>query len=212
MYRLLYSIPIWVAMFLLMTLVSLLGLVLIPVAVLFQAYIATGPGEYGHDKYAFTWPFMNLLYGNYTDGIAAGWQYKNMGSVPLQILYWSAIRNSANGLRTAPYLSCRIDPSRVRFKGSITSDDGSRLLTPYGVEQTRRYDRKPYEDQWYFAWQGLYSCIYVVRNWGPFGRRRLWVGFKLFPTDIFGLKPTDYRARGAGFARQWRRLDDPNKT
>lgn len=33
-----------------------------------------------------------------------------------------------------------------------------------------------------------------------------WIGWKIYPHDILGMDPTDYRFEGAGFATQFKRI------
>jgi hypothetical protein len=151
----------------------ILGYIFIPIAVACRAYLIVGKTNHGGDRYDFTWDWLNNVWGNWEDGVAEGWQYKDTGSVPKQILWWSIIRNPANNLRTVPYLSFILDKAKVR---SIEFDNGS-----------------------YFAWHGLYSCIYL-----RLGRKELWVGWKLRPQ--YALPDTvipGYLTRGVGFAMQF---------
>ncbi len=184
MYRLIWAIPTWVLMTALYVVLILVGWVVVPLVVLCAAY-ATTDGKSFH----FTWPLM-WLWDNYEDGIAAGRQYKDCGALWKQIIYWSCIRNPVNNLRIAKYLSCKIDPKKIGYKGG-----------PHN--HPLRFDKKPPSEEWFFAWQGIYTCL-----WWQFGFRgkirRLWLGWKLYPEDIYGLSENSYRKHGAGFALQFK--------
>lgn len=195
MYRLILAIPIYLTfIFLIFLPLVLLGWILIPLAVLFKAYKAIpmlglldGNGDPRVD-YHFTWKFMHV-WDNWEDGIAAGKQYKNMGSIPKQIIYWSCIRNPVNNLRIIPYLSCKIDPTKVNYIGG-----------PH--KSMEAFDKKPPVPEWFFAWQGIYSNIFW--QFKLFGKlRRLWIGWKIFPSDILRTE-FGYRKNGAGFAIQFK--------
>lgn len=180
MIRLIYAIPTWILFTGLYIILILAGWLAVPIAVVFKAYRETV------GKHHFTWPIM-YIWDNYEDGIAAGRQYKDYGALWKQIIYWSCLRNPVNNLRIVPILSCQIEPSKVRFVGSFTGQD------------IYKYDTKI--PHWFFAWQGLYSNLYIHFMLG--GKlRRLWIGWKIFPTDIYGVTP--YRAKGAGFALQFK--------
>jgi hypothetical protein len=162
-----------------------MGFVLIPIATICRAY--TQEASYAKDgslryKYHFRWKFM-FLWDNYEDGICAGWQYYNTGNIGLQIIYWSCWRNPVNNLRITPILSCKIEPWRVGYEGNL--------------KNLYQYDTKI--PQWFFAWHGVYTNFYWQFMFK--GKlRRFWIGWKIFPTDIYGV--TEYRRHGAGFAVQ----------
>lgn len=218
MWRLIYGIPSWILFELLNIPLIILGWVLIPIAAACKAYkpdldfvMSYGdlPGvtAKGDDvKYHFTWPFM-FLWDNYEDGIANDtyWKAPNMF---LQIVYWSANRNPTNNLRIVPYLSCKLNPEKIGFRGSfISSDFDATDPVPemaatrfaYKLATVNKYDTKI--PQWFFAWQGFYTNFYWQFNLG--GKlRRFWIGWKIYPTTIY--KIPEYQKNGAGFALQWK--------
>lgn len=168
----------------------LLGYLTVPFALLCRAH-RIEKSKY-NDKFihVFTWPIM-LPWQNQEDGFY-NTNYFDYGFT-LSSLMWTCVRNPVNGLRETPYLSCKIDPKRVKFRGTF-GDSDQKYLNQLAVKQ---YDTKV--PHWFFAWQGLYSCIYWQFN--LFGElRRLWIGWKVYPTDIYGVTP--YRRYGAGFGTQ----------
>jgi hypothetical protein len=157
----------------------ILGLVLVPIAAACMAYHRI----YLTNVWHFNWRLM-WLWDNYEDGIAND-TYIKFNSMFMRIVYWSAIRNPSNNLRLVPYLSCQVNPLKVKFVGSLN--------------KITEYDSKT--PQWFICWQGLYSCWYYQFMLG--GKlRRIWIGWKIYPTDIYGV--TEYRKRGAGFATQFK--------
>ena len=184
MWRLIYSVPLWVIFFLFRTLLIAFGWILIPLAAACKAYTVH------HDEnkkakgenpivYHFSWKWM-WIYDNWEDGIAND-MYEKKDSLFKQILYWSAMRNPVNNLRLVKYLSCSIEPKKVRWVGSKKPVD--------------HFDIKPQVPEWFFAWHGVYVCIWWQYRF--FGLRRLWVGWKIFPSDT--IKVTGHRVKGAGF-------------
>lgn len=132
------------------------------------------------------------LWGNDEDGVDGlrggapaqqWWADKTVTWSPQKrIFVWAALRNPVDGLRWVPLLNPRIEPERVRFVGM---------------------DHKPAKGEggWYFAWQGLYSCIRFETK-----TRRFWLGWKLSPDDRFGVAPDDARAIRCDFAMQLKRI------
>ncbi len=202
----LLRVALWPPMVLLILLLILLGWIVIPIAVLFEAYAITGVTNHGGDKWGFTWRWVDYIFGNREDGICEGWQYrKKRHSVPNQIIYWSCLRNPAGGLRWIPYLSCKIKSHEVYFFGSFCKfqpehHETEVHLNTFWQSQIERYDTR--ESQWFFAYCGWYSNFFWQFN--LFGIRRLWIGWKIMPADIYEVSA--YRREGAGFALQFKRV------
>lgn len=190
MIRLLYSIPLWIIFATLRALLILLGWVVVPVAVLFGGYESyEGQDGAGNPRtqYRFTWRWM-WLWDNWEDGIAND-TYWDAPNLPMQIVYWTCLRNPVNNLRIVPYLSLKIEPDRVNWVGTD--------------KPAEEFDRSPAGPEWFFCWHGIYSCIWIQF---PMFKSiwRLWLGWKLFPYDEHGV--TGHRFFGAGFATQFKRL------
>lgn len=188
--RLLLSLPLWLAFLALRTLLILVGWIVVPISAALGAYEkyqgADGVGT-PRDQYRFTWRWM-WLWDNQEDGIAND-TYVKFDSMFMRIVYWSCFRNPVNNLRYVPLLSCKIDPSDVYFIGS--------------KDLALSYDKKPAEVEWFYAWHGVYSNIWVqFEMFG--GIWRFWLGWKIFPSDMYGV--STYRKDGAGFAIQFKRL------
>lgn len=135
----------------------------------------------------WAWPWNNAEDG--VDGLRGGaveqqwWADKTSGmSSARRIWMWAAVRNPVDSLRFVPVINPKIDSARVRFVGM---------------------DHEPAKGEggWYFAWQGLYSCIrYETKSW------RLWLGWKLKPQDAAGVRPDDPRSIRCDFAMQLKRI------
>ena len=201
MWRLIYSIPVWIAfVFLVFIPLLLLGYIMVPIALLFKAY------RYEHDEekfnkgenpivWHFTWPIM-FAWDNWEDGIANETYFKE-DSFFMQVIRWSCIRNPVNNLRIVPYLACKVNPKKIGFVGSKGSSYEIGLVRVANEIKNYR-DKTP---QWYFAWHGFYTCIFIQYNTKK-GVKRFWLGWKIVPYDIYGISHT--RIRGAAFAQQWK--------
>lgn len=194
MIRLVYFLPIWILFLTFRTAGILLGWILVPIAVLFGAYAEKYSPITNRTRLQFTWPFM-AWWGNPEDGILNREMQDYFKSDKLQIIYWSCFRNPFNGIRYVPYLSCKIDPARVRFVGSFGDSDDNLSL-----EHLRQYDT--HTVQWFLCWQGLYSNIFwQFRLFGVL--KRLWIGnAKIMPFDVYGV--TDHRKHSAGMVTQFK--------
>lgn len=206
--RILFSIPVWALMFLLEVFLILVGFVVIPIAAACKAYNGkSAPSDPTRLIWHFTWPFM-FLWDNYEDGIAND-TYVKFQSMFMKICYWSCWRNPVNNLRIVHYVSVRINPQLVQFYGSFCNfiyeiEDEQRQMYANGVDfkaRVEKYDTKI--PQWFFAWCGYYSNFYWQFQIGA-RLYRFWIGWKIYPTDIFGV--TLYRRDGAGFAIQLKRI------
>lgn len=184
----LISLITWFAMSIITAILFIAGLILVPIAAICKAYKMTDlnlskPND--GPIYHFTWPIM-FLWDNWEDGIA-NQNYKKFKSQFMRIFYWSCIRNPVNNLRIVLYLSCKIKPAKVKFVGSL------KTITLYD---------SPIK-QWFYAWCGIYSTFYWQFNLLN-KRYRFWVGWKIYPTDRYGVTP--YRQPGAGFTLQLKRV------
>jgi len=141
-------------------------------------------------KHWFMYPW-----NNFEDGLIAGDEHKDKPDW-VRMLYWNVWRNPANGLRFIPYISCRLKPDKIRWKGKLTDNKPFTSLYDYD-DDTRTF--------WLVCWQGLYSNI---RFHLLFRKKiyRLWIGWKVHPKDSLGIDPNDYRKHGCGFAQQLKRV------
>lgn len=182
---------IWVVIQSFRAVVVILGYFTVPLAVLFRAYEwrddTDGVGNPRREAY-FTWKWM-LPWNNFEDGIAND-TYRDFKYEWMKIIYWSCIRNPANGLRHTR-LALKIDPAKVRWIGGPHSMPGM-------------YDQSP-QPEWFLCWHGWRSNLWI--QFKMFGSiYRFWIGdAKIFPDDMNGVK--DHRALwNAGIPTQFKRL------
>jgi len=133
------------------------------------------------------------LWGNEEEGIG---YYGTSESISRRIIYSECFRNPVNNLRYIPLLSLKINPLKVRYIGSLGSH-----LNP---DEVKKYDLDE-QDFWSLTWHGIYSNI----RWqgSIFGQRyRIWLGWKIYPEDMYGIDEDSHRAASVGFATQFRRI------
>ncbi len=199
---LLFPISWWLFIFLIQLPAILLGWILVPLAAACKAYESyvgfDGAGKQ-RLQYRFTWPFM-WLWDNKIDGIADN-TYSKHENMFLRIVSWSANRNPASNLRFVKYLSFKINPDKVRFIGSRSSLQDGIMYPPVGSvfkDMTISY-RENTGEHWFLCWHGCYSCFYWQGK-----KKKLWIGWKIIPKDIYGLEKTSYRYESTGFALQFK--------
>lgn len=201
MIRLIYFVPIWIIFLLFRTALIALGLIIIPPLAILNRYTTKTETSLINGRLILNWKHkLFWLWSNQEDGILAGEELLNYPNW-VRIIYWSAIRNPANNLRFVPFLNVKIDSDKVQFKLSkILRADGSATFDSL----LYLYDR----DEFIFTtltWQGIYSNIRI--QFKMFGKIwRFWIGWKIYPHDSLGIDPKDYRAKGAGFATQLKRI------
>lgn len=200
----------WALFLVLRTAFITMGFVMVPAGVLSGVEYRESKIYPGRQVLAFKHK-MFWLWGNEEEGI--GWYDRigilnnswlnltiNLKHPVLKILYSEIIRNPANNLRFVPVLSVKIDPARVRFIGSFGD-----LADNFTPDLAKRYDSDD-ETFWLFAWCGWYSNIRF--HFDMFGkRRRLWLGWKVYAHDSYGIPDWDHRKASAGFATQFKRID-----
>lgn len=196
MIRLLYAIPSWILFLIIRTILILVGYIVVPIGVLTRNYETRASKYYTRIIRAFKSPLL-WLWGNEEEGIGyyggKGW------SLERRILYSECVRNPVNNLRYVPLLSVKIDVNRVGYIGNLKLIDES-------LDELRKYDDDAY-DFLCFTWCGFYSNIrYQGKIFGK--RRRIWIGWKIYPEDIYGVSPTSHRYVSAGFATQFKVIGD----
>jgi hypothetical protein len=188
--RILLSIPFWLARLVVLLVFAVIGIPVIYVLAWQGWCWPTLSKRFDRTVLQFplvVWPYCNFEDG--VDGLRGGdpaqqwWADKTAAWSPQKrIFIWSAFRNPVDSLRWVPILNPTLDPARVRFVGM---------------------DHEPAKGEggWYFAWQGVYSCLrYETKHW------RFWLGWKLKPEDRSGLQSHDVRAIRCDFAAQLKRI------
>lgn len=196
-------IPIWIATVIVRGALFLLGLVLIPLAVMCGAHDVMVAPYYEHEVRLFTWQVMRP-FQNYEDGIDAGLEFKD-SPVWVRILYWSMIRNPVNGFRWLPVVSTKIEPEKIKFdlsfyfntkntKNNINQNTKTSLSMLTALEEGVYFPNFQY-----FVRQGWYANYRIERRIGKY-IVRFWIGnFKGYPSHKHGVNQTnDYQRYGSG--------------
>lgn len=100
--------------------------------------------------------------------------------------WWNAIRNPANGLRSYPWITVKIDQEKVRSKSNGLPTN------PYPLRKKNR------RVGWFYAWHGVYSGLWVCVLWNRTHHMKLRFGWKILPDDATEVEA--WRRDGAGFA------------
>lgn len=189
LWRVIYHFPIMILFLSFRVVLIFLGYVMVPLGLLLDQ-TESRISAIHFPRVILTFKGLFWLWGNQEDGILAGDELKSWPNW-VRILYWCVWRNPVSNLRFVPFLSCKLDPAKIKWVGTIKHP----LL----------FDRTPPESEWFYSWQGPYAGLWI--QWKMFGGVwRFWIGWKLFPADINGLSATSYRRYGAGFATQFKRL------
>lgn len=206
MFRLLYFIPIWLLFFLLRSVIIALGLIVIPPLAILHKYTTKTEISIINGRQILNWKYkLFWLWSNQEDGILAGLELIGYPKF-IRIIYWSAIRNPANNLRFVKGLSVKLEPSKIRY---LATTPVNILGHDYGFTDLYTLDTDQYRFV-YLCWQGIYSNLRI--QFKLFGKIwRFWIGWKIYPHDSLGINPNDYRAKGAGFATQFKRIYPRNK-
>src|SRR5690606_34282094 len=110
----------------------------------------------------------------------------------IRMIYWSMIRNPANGLRYIKQIAPLPNPEKVKFylkngKLVVTEKDNWDYWILRGLEENALF--------WYYASQGYYANFriefkFLNRYW------RIWAGTKVYPSS--SQKIQDYQKHGIG--------------
>lgn len=200
-------IATWIFFWLLRVVFVVLGFVLIPIALMFNAYETRQSKVWSERTIVnWTWEFMHP-WGNEEDGILAGEELIGYPNA-IRIFYWSAIRNPANNLRFMPFFSHKINKDTVEYKSSFKfqdelQDELDKFHYVFMAEEGR------FEKEfWYLAWDGLWRSNFRI-EFKAFNKYwRFWFGnTKIYPSDKYKeVQPEDYRYYGAGPVSQFKRI------
>lgn len=175
---------------------TVLGLVLIPLAILFKAY-KKRPSLFPENGniLLFSWPFMQL-YNDEEAGILAGEEFPN---APLwwKIFYGAAIRNPVNGLRFVSWLNPIPEPYKVKFISSF----GTHKST---LTYDELYNKEEHGIFWYFCWYKCYANIRIQFFITNELQLRIWIGYKIYPSNKYKLP--NYQKYGVQATAQIRTL------
>lgn len=204
MIRLIYFILTYILFSLLRTFFIVLGWIIIPPLAILNKYTTKEEISKVNGRTIINWKSrLFWVFSNQEDGLDGASEFRDK---PLwfRIIYWSAIRNPANNLRFVPFLSLKIDPTKIKYVAyGLKPYDNTSF--PLGqIPELYYYDRDDYTFVT-LIWQGLYSNFRI--QFKMFGRNwRFWIGWKIYIHDIYGINPDNYRYHGAGFATQLKRI------
>ena len=196
--RLVYFIPTWILFFIIRTLFILLGLIIVPILSIFN--LTKEETSKVNGRKILNWKYkLFYIWSNDEDGVIAGEELLDYPSW-IRMIYWSAIRNPANNLRFVKGISCKIEPTKVKYRASniknFNGPDDSMSIYDYDEDDLRFMT---------LTWCGLYSNLRI--QFKMFSKIwRFWIGWKIYPHDSLGISPNDYRASSAGFATQFKRI------
>lgn len=190
-WRILLSLPIWLAYTALEVILDVVGLFVILPLSLLRAWGSRPSRVYGREfpkpqlLHAWWGGWLTWLWGNEEDGVTGPiwWAVRHRDWPMWRIAYvWSALRNPVNNLRFVPGINPVIDPKRIQWH----TGGGRTWLVEY-------------------TWQGVYSGLLIVfpSRGGTF---RFWWGWKLRPVDVQGVSDNDMRKPRCGFAIQLKRF------
>lgn len=196
MWRIMCSIPLWIAYSSVAAVLWVIGVPLIAVLAWRRAWIVRPSRVYMDRRMVLSWRggWWTWIWGNEEDGVTGAQWYRELhADWPdwKKALMWSAFRNPTNSMRWIPWLNLRLRASRIRYCGEYDPETAAK--------QTGRV-------AYSFTWQGIYASLYVII---PIRVRlyRFWWGWKIRPRDTAGIAITDYRYPRCGFATQLKRID-----
>ena len=196
MWRLAYSIPLWLTYCAVTGPLWIVGALIIPPLACARAWELRPSWAYADKRPVMCWRvrLIDRVWGNAEDGVTGAVWYRDLHadwSETRCAIMWSAFRNPTNNMRFIPVINPRLRASRVHYRGAYD--------TEAIAKSTGRL-------AWSYTWQGLYSSLYVIV---PLRGRlyRLWWGWKIRPRDTAGIAITDYRYPRCGFATQLKRVE-----
>lgn len=195
MWRLAYSIPLWLAYSAVALVLWIVGSLIIPVMAWRQSWDLRPSFAYADRRPVTCWRarIVDRVWGNAEDGVTGAQWYRDLHadwSDFKRALFWSAFRNPTNNMRFIPFVNPRIRAARIHYRGAYDTEAAARASGRIA---------------WSYTWQGLYASLYViVPVRGHF--YRFWWGWKLRPRDTAGIAITDYRYPRCGFATQLKQV------
>ncbi len=187
---------IWATYIIPGALLYLIGIIAVPLAVLFGAY-EDHHTVFGYTRACWTWPFM-APYQNFEDSIFGPPTYYPDKSNLFRAIMWSCGRNPISGLRWLKPWSTLINPSKVCSYGSAS------YINPNSAYLRATYEFKL--PNWVFIWQGPFrSCFWWQFKVGS-KLYRLWIGnLRLYASDQDAAQ-FGYRQYGASGVVQVKRV------
>lgn len=194
-------ILIWILFLIFRTVIILLGLIIVPPLAILNEWTTKYQISRINNRLIINWKWkLFYLWSNDEDGILAGSEllkYPNW----VRIIYWTAIRNPANNLRFIKYISCQLQPGKIKY---VVSECKKLNGVVWDKPSIFFYD----DDAFRFislTYQGLFSNLRIQFKMNGY-IWRFWIGWKIYPHDSLGISSSDYRRFGAGFATQFKRI------
>lgn len=112
------AILLWIVWLALSLALTLLGLVVIPIALSTGWCMVTRPSQIIAGRRVTTFDGPLWIFGNEEDGLAPEWYLIANPALSLfdARFRWSALRNSVNNLQRVPYLNCKLEPTLLRVR------------------------------------------------------------------------------------------------
>ncbi len=197
MWRLVYSIPLWLMYCAVTGPLWIVGALIIPPLALAKAWELRPSWAYADKRPVMCWRvrLIDLVWGNAEDGVTGADWYRDLHAdwpETKRAIFWSAFRNPTNNTRFWPLVNPKIDPRRIHYRGSFDAEQQARDTGAFA---------------WTLTWQGVFAGLrLIVPARGELVR--VWCGWKLRPSDRAGIDPNDYRFPRCGFAIQVKRIGD----
>lgn len=173
---LLFNLPIFIVMWVLMLLIkiptALLGAIMVPLLYPIRNTLYEDL------------PFWTRPWANPEDWEGPGfgeqslpmWWVLSKGTGFWSFYKYHAVRNPANGLRSFEWLDLDIVPHKVEFR---RSKNYTQLR--YDVHRIRE---QGLSTVWYFAWQGFRAGFHIVHIWNSERHLNILIGWRVEPSDL----------------------------
>lgn len=195
--RVLLGAPLWLAYSAAGAVLWVVGVPLVGVLALFEAWHPRPSRTYADGRIVQVWNggWLTWLWGNEEDGVTGAVWYRRAHpewSARKCAFMWSALRNPSNNMRFIPGINPKIKPDKVRYRGWYEPEWAA----------PRFNDRVTYA----YTWQGIFSGFKIIFRIKD-SYYRFWWGWKLRPDDVDGVESDNYRFPRCGFGLQFKRIE-----
>ena len=149
MWRLAYSIPLWLAYSAVALVLWIVGSLIIPVMAWRQSWDLRPSFAYADRRPVLCWRsrIVDRIWGNAEDGVTGAEWYRTLHSdwsARRCAIFWSAFRNPTNNMRFWPLVNPRIVPARIHYCGAFDAEQQARDTGAFA---------------WCFTWQGAFAGL-----------------------------------------------------